>query len=109
MWCRHWKNLRTISAHVFCISSPKKQGYPRRERPVGSMRPALIPAWIPAKSAPSPHPTYTEVFGSWLCEMAEQDERLLGITRPCAKGSGLVNVSEQYPSAILMSHSEHTP
>jgi 1-deoxy-D-xylulose-5-phosphate synthase len=49
------------------------------------------------KSAPSPHPTYTEVFGQWLCDMAAEDERLLGITPAMREGSGLVKFSEQYP------------
>ncbi|CAG1022420.1 1-deoxy-D-xylulose-5-phosphate synthase [Patescibacteria group bacterium] len=49
------------------------------------------------KSAPSPHPTYTEVFGQWLCDMAAQDKRLLGITPAMREGSGLVKFSEQYP------------
>ncbi|MDP3837823.1 MAG: transketolase C-terminal domain-containing protein, partial [Methylococcales bacterium] len=50
------------------------------------------------KSAPSPHPTYTEVFGQWLCDMAAQDDRLLGITPAMREGSGLVKFSEQYPT-----------
>jgi 1-deoxy-D-xylulose-5-phosphate synthase len=62
----------------------------------------LVPAFDPSKdslpkSAPSPHPTYTEVFGNWLCDMAAQDERLLGITPAMREGSGLVKFSEQYP------------
>lgn len=50
------------------------------------------------KSAPSPHPTYTEVFGQWLCDMAEKDERLLGITPAMREGSGLVKFSQDYPN-----------
>jgi 1-deoxy-D-xylulose-5-phosphate synthase len=42
-------------------------------------------------------PTYTEVFGSWLCDMAEQDERLLAITPAMREGSGLVEFSERFP------------
>lgn len=49
------------------------------------------------KSAPSPHPTYTQVFGSWLCDMAEKDQRLLGITPAMREGSGMVKFSECYP------------
>jgi 1-deoxy-D-xylulose-5-phosphate synthase len=50
------------------------------------------------KSAPSPHPTYTEVFGQWLCDMAAKDERLLGITPAMREGSGLVQFSLDYPN-----------
>jgi 1-deoxy-D-xylulose-5-phosphate synthase len=49
------------------------------------------------KSTPSPYPTYTEVFGNWLCDMAAADERLLGITPAMREGSGLVKFSEQFP------------
>ena len=42
-------------------------------------------------------PTYTEVFGQWLCDMAAADPRLIGITPAMREGSGLVQFSEQYP------------
>lgn len=42
-------------------------------------------------------PTYTQVFGEWLCDMAAADERLLGITPAMREGSGLVRFSQQYP------------
>lgn len=42
-------------------------------------------------------PTYTEVFGQWLCDMATQDQRLVGITPAMREGSGLVAFSEQFP------------
>jgi 1-deoxy-D-xylulose-5-phosphate synthase len=41
--------------------------------------------------------TYTQVFGDWLCEMAEKDPRLIGITPAMREGSGLVKFSERYP------------
>jgi len=62
-----------------------------------------VPAFDPMldslpKSAPSPHPTYTQVFGRWLCDMAEKDDRLLGITPAMREGSGLVEFSERFPT-----------
>jgi 1-deoxy-D-xylulose-5-phosphate synthase len=42
-------------------------------------------------------PTYTQVFGDWICDMAAQDERLVGITPAMREGSGLVAFSEEYP------------
>ena len=42
-------------------------------------------------------PTYTEVFGQWLCDMAKRDERLVAITPAMREGSGLVSFSERYP------------
>ncbi len=41
-------------------------------------------------------PTYTEVFGDWICDMAAADERLIGITPAMREGSGLVRFSEEY-------------
>ncbi|GIX34355.1 MAG: 1-deoxy-D-xylulose-5-phosphate synthase [Lysobacteraceae bacterium] len=42
-------------------------------------------------------PTYTQVFGDWLCDMAARDPRLLGITPAMREGSGLVRFSREYP------------
>ena len=42
-------------------------------------------------------PTYTQVFGDWLCDMAEHDRRLIGITPAMREGSGMVRFSESYP------------
>ena len=41
--------------------------------------------------------TYTQVFGDWLCDMAKDDERLIGISPAMREGSGLVQFSKQYP------------
>lgn len=42
-------------------------------------------------------PTYTQIFGKWLCDTAELDERLVGITPAMREGSGMVEFSELYP------------
>jgi 1-deoxy-D-xylulose-5-phosphate synthase len=41
--------------------------------------------------------TYTQIFGNWLCDMAERDERLVGITPAMREGSGLVTFAERFP------------
>lgn len=41
--------------------------------------------------------TYTDVFSDWLCDMATQDDRLIGITPAMREGSGLVEFSERFP------------
>ena len=95
------ENLKAISGPRFLhIVTKKGKGYAPAEKDplayhgVGAFDPSkdALP-----KAAPSPHPTYTEVFGSWLCDMAAQDERLLGITPAMREGSGLVKFSEQFP------------
>ncbi|MBL0010285.1 MAG: 1-deoxy-D-xylulose-5-phosphate synthase [Nitrosomonas sp.] len=50
---------------------------------------------IVAKSAGKP--AYTQIFGDWLCDMAAQDPRLIGITPAMREGSGLVRFSQEYP------------
>ncbi len=42
-------------------------------------------------------PSYTQIFGDWLCDMAAADKRLVGITPAMREGSGLVRFAEQYP------------
>ncbi|MGR8980532.1 MAG: 1-deoxy-D-xylulose-5-phosphate synthase, partial [Gammaproteobacteria bacterium] len=95
------ENLKATSGPRFLhIVTKKGKGYPPAEKDPLAYH--GVPAFDPSKdslpkSAPSPHPTYTEVFGNWLCDMAEQDERLLGITPAMREGSGLVKFSERFP------------
>ena len=95
------ENLKAISGPRFLhIVTKKGKGFPPAEKDPLAYH--GVPAFDPSldflpKAAPSIHPTYTDVFGSWLCDMAEQDERLLGITPAMREGSGLVKFSEQYP------------
>ena len=44
-----------------------------------------------------PAPSYTEIFGQWLCDMAEQDPGLLAITPAMREGSGMVEFHERFP------------
>ena len=95
------ENLKHINGPRFLhIVTKKGKGYlPAEKDPLAYHG---VPAFdytldhLP-KSAPAPHPTYTEIFGQWLCDMAAQDARLLGITPAMREGSGLVRFSEQYP------------
>jgi 1-deoxy-D-xylulose-5-phosphate synthase len=41
--------------------------------------------------------TYTQIFGDWLCDMAREDPRLVGITPAMREGSGLVRFAEEFP------------
>ena len=95
------ENLKDLTGPVFLhVVTKKGKGYaPAEKDPLAYHG---VPAFDPTKdclpkSAKSPHPTYTEVFGSWVCDMAAQDERLLGITPAMREGSGLVEFSKQYP------------
>jgi 1-deoxy-D-xylulose-5-phosphate synthase len=95
------ENLKAITGPRFLhIVTRKGKGYaPAEKDPLAYHG---VPAFDPSldslpKATPSAHPTYTEVFGNWLCDMAEQDKRLLGITPAMREGSGLVKFSKQYP------------
>jgi len=48
------------------------------------------------KSAPG-KPTFTQIFGQWLCDMAEADERLVAITPAMREGSGMVEFHRRFP------------
>ena len=50
-----------------------------------------------ADGKPGAKPTYTQIFGDWLCDMAAADPRLVGITPAMREGSGLLRFSECYP------------
>jgi 1-deoxy-D-xylulose-5-phosphate synthase len=95
------ENLKETSGPRFLhIVTKKGKGYPPAENDPLAYH--GVPAFDPAKnslpkSAPSLHPSYTEVFGDWLCDMAEKDVRLLGITPAMREGSGLVKFSERFP------------
>ncbi len=49
------------------------------------------------KSTEKSTPTYTQVFGKWLCDMAAQDKKLVGITPAMREGSGMVEFSKKFP------------
>ncbi len=95
------RNIKDISGPVFLhVVTKKGKGYaPAEKDPLAYHG---VPAFDPTQdslpvSKGSDHPTYTQVFGQWLCDMAEQDERLLGITPAMREGSGLVAFSERFP------------
>ena len=95
------KNLRELKGPVFLHAVTKKgHGYkfaeedPLALHAVTPFDPATGKAHMSSKSN---RPTYTKVFGSWLCDMAEQDERLVGITPAMREGSGMVEFEERFP------------
>ena len=94
------RNLRALDGpRLLHVVTRKGKGYPRAEdepvgyHGVGSFDPAC--GLKPAK--PGGSPTYTQVFSDWLCDMAAEDERLVGITPAMREGSGLVEFSERFP------------
>jgi 1-deoxy-D-xylulose-5-phosphate synthase len=93
-------NVRALKGPQFVhVITRKGYGYARAEddpilyHGVTKFDPA---AGIVPKSAKG-SPTYTQVFGDWLCDMAAADPRLVGITPAMREGSGLVRFSQEYP------------
>ncbi|HPZ56676.1 MAG TPA: 1-deoxy-D-xylulose-5-phosphate synthase [Ottowia sp.] len=94
------ENIKGLSGPQFLhVVTKKGQGYKLAEAdPVayhgpGKFDPAvgLVPPAMP------PKPTFTQVFGQWLCDMAAHDKRLVGITPAMREGSGMVEFHRRFP------------
>jgi 1-deoxy-D-xylulose-5-phosphate synthase len=69
-----------------------------RGRPRGLPRPGQVrPGRGPGQAGRAPKTTFTQVFGQWLCDMAAQDKRLVGITPAMREGSGMVEFEKRFP------------
>jgi 1-deoxy-D-xylulose-5-phosphate synthase len=94
------QNLRAMHGPVFLhVITRKGQGYKLAEAdPILYHGPGKFDPQegIRKTSAPA-KPTYTQVFGEWICDMAERDERLVGITPAMREGSGLVEFERRFP------------
>jgi 1-deoxy-D-xylulose-5-phosphate synthase len=82
------------------VITRKGQGYKLAEEdPITYHGPGRFdPAEGIKKASGGGRPTYSQVFGDWLCDMAGQDERLVAITPAMREGSGMVRFSEEYPA-----------
>ena len=81
------------------VVTKKGQGYKLAEAdPVAYHGPGKFdPAVGLTKSATPAKPTFTQIFGDWLCDMAALDSRLVGITPAMREGSGLVEFEKRFP------------
>ena len=94
-------NLRALKgSRLLHVVTRKGKGYPPAEdEPVGYHGVGVFDPACGLKPARSGGgPSYTQVFGEWLCDMAERDERLIGITPAMREGSGLVEFAERFPN-----------
>ncbi|HFE39069.1 MAG TPA: 1-deoxy-D-xylulose-5-phosphate synthase [Gammaproteobacteria bacterium] len=95
------QNLQELKGPQFLhIVTKKGKGYqPAEENPIlfHGVTPFDVESGIIAKTQRTNSPTYTEVFGEWLCDMAEADSRLVAITPAMREGSGMVAYSERFP------------
>ncbi|RRD41475.1 1-deoxy-D-xylulose-5-phosphate synthase [Comamonadaceae bacterium OH3737_COT-264] len=94
------ENLRQLKGPQFLhVVTKKGQGYKLAEAdPVAYHGPSKFdPAVGIVKPQTAPKPTFTQIFGQWLCDMAAQDERLIGITPAMREGSGMVEFHQRFP------------
>ncbi len=94
------ENLRHLDGPQFLhVVTKKGQGYKLAEAdPVAYHGPGKFdPAVGLQKSATPAKPTFTQVFGQWLCDMAAHDKRLVGITPAMREGSGMVEFEQRFP------------
>lgn len=94
------QNIRQLKGPQFLhVVTKKGQGYKLAEAdPVAYHGPGKFdPAVGLVKPATPPKPTFTQVFGQWLCDMAAHDHRLVGITPAMREGSGMVEFHQRFP------------
>ena len=92
-------NIKKLKGPQFLhVVTRKGQGYKLAEDdPIAYHGPGKFdPAQGLQKSAGG-RPTYSQIFGQWLCDMAERDERLVAVTPAMCEGSGMVAYAERYP------------
>ncbi len=95
------KNMRSLKGPQFLhIMTKKGKGYaPAEEDPITWH---AVPKFDPASGALPKSAeallSYSETFGNWLCEMAQDDAKLMAVTPAMREGSGMAEFSRRYPS-----------
>lgn len=102
------KNLKALSGPILLHTITRKgKGFvPAEVDPVGyhalnKIEPKNKPKVAVSQSSPTmkaPKQKYQQIFGDWLCDMAEKEPKLVGITPAMCEGSGMVNFSERFPN-----------
>jgi 1-deoxy-D-xylulose-5-phosphate synthase len=93
------QNLREMRGPRFLhVITKKGQGYKLAESdPVLYHGPGKFNPAEGIKASKPGKPSYNQVFGRWLCDMAEKDQRLIAITPAMCGGSGMEEFAERYP------------
>ncbi|QWZ75721.1 1-deoxy-D-xylulose-5-phosphate synthase [Aeromonas sp. FDAARGOS 1419] len=94
------RNMRNLKGpQLLHVKTKKGKGYePAEKDPIGYHAvPRFNPDECALPKASGAKPTFSAIFGQWLCDMAAKDEKLVGITPAMREGSGLVKFSQQYP------------
>lgn len=107
------KNMRGLKGpQLLHVMTKKGKGYaPAEKDPIGYHGvPKFDPAQDSLPKSSGGLPSYSAIFGDWLCEIAAKDQKLIGITPAMREGSGMVRFSKEYPKqyfdvAIAEQHS----
>lgn len=94
------QNMRELKGPQFLhIRTKKGKGYaPAENDPTGFHG---VPKFDPTSGTlpkSNTKPTYSQIFGNWLCEMAENDPHLVAVTPAMCEGSGMVEFSQRFPN-----------
>ena len=93
------QNIRKLEGPQFLhVVTRKGQGYKLAEDdPIAYHGPGTFDPAEGLKKTSGGKPTYSQIFGDWLCDMAAMEPRLMAITPAMREGSGMVKYSEQFP------------
>ncbi|MCP4955247.1 MAG: 1-deoxy-D-xylulose-5-phosphate synthase [Photobacterium aquimaris] len=94
------KNIRQLKGPQFLhIMTKKGKGYaPAEADPINYHAvPKFDLSEKPLPKANNTSPTFSKIFGDWLCDMAAVDDKLMAITPAMREGSGMVRFSKEYP------------
>ncbi|MEN9671230.1 MAG: hypothetical protein RL018_1507 [Pseudomonadota bacterium] len=94
------ENIKQLTGPQFLhVVTKKGQGYKLAEAdPVAYHGPGKFDPSVGLQKATTPaKTTFTQVFGQWLCDMAQKDQRLVGITPAMREGSGMVEFERRFP------------
>lgn len=99
------ENVRDLKGpRLLHVVTRKGRGYrPAEEDPYGMHALSKLVPEAEKQSTPSapPVPTYSQVFGDWLCRQAEADSRLMAITPAMGEGSGMRDFESRYPERFF--------
>ncbi|EHA1125915.1 1-deoxy-D-xylulose-5-phosphate synthase [Vibrio navarrensis] len=94
------KNMRELKGPQFLhVMTKKGKGYePAEKDPIGYHGvPKFDPARTSLPKSSGGKPSFSNIFGDFLCDMAAQDPKLMAITPAMREGSGMVRFSKEYP------------
>ncbi|KPD03496.1 1-deoxy-D-xylulose-5-phosphate synthase [Moellerella wisconsensis] len=94
------RNMRDLKGPQFLhIMTKKGRGYEPAEKDPISWHavPKFDPSTFTLPKSKDTRPTFSKIFGDWLCEEAATDEKLMAVTPAMREGSGMVRFSKEYP------------